>query len=80
MSMSCVVDSYPGSFINITYNIDKLLVSDMGYLLDYGFAEAKCLDTGNYTCTADNGIGNGEMADLYLNILCEHYLFHINPI
>ena len=58
MSMSCEVDSNPGSIINITYDIDMLLVSDFGDVLFYGFAEAKCLDTGNYTCTADNGIGD----------------------
>ena len=75
--LSCVVDSRPDSTISISYKLTGAILDNaVGNRDDYTFPIVQCLDTGVYQCTANNGIGPGDViAEYYMDVKCTHYVF-----
>ncbi|ESO92690.1 hypothetical protein LOTGIDRAFT_175671 [Lottia gigantea] len=67
---NCNVDSKPVSTITWSSSIS----TDTNTGQQWTLTQAKCQDTGIYTCTANNGIGQSTTKSLPLNIRCK-YIF-----
>ena len=71
MTLRCDVDSNPGSTITLLNNSQTLLQVTNSKQAEYTWDEAGCLDTGNYTCEADNGIKSAVSKSVQLVVRCE---------
>ena len=75
MALSCYIDSNPRSTITLFNNSMNmhmpLLQETHTRLAEYTWDEAGCLDTGNYTCEADNGIKSAVRKSVQLIVRCE---------
>ncbi|ESO97185.1 hypothetical protein LOTGIDRAFT_239176 [Lottia gigantea] len=70
ITLNCNVDSKPVS--TITWSSSTSTNTYIGQ--QWALTQAKCQDTGIYTCTANNGIGQSTTKSLPLNIRCKFIL------
>ena len=71
MTLRCDVDSNPGSTIKLLNNSQTLRQVTNSKQAEYTWNEAGCLDTGTYTCEADNGIKSAVSKSVQLVVKCE---------
>ncbi|ESO95196.1 hypothetical protein LOTGIDRAFT_175249 [Lottia gigantea] len=70
ITLNCNVDSKPVS--TVTWSSSTSTDTNTGQ--QWTLTQAKCQDTGIYTCTANNGIGQSTTKSLPLNIRCKFML------
>ena len=71
MTLRCNVSSNPLSTIKLLNNSQNLRQVTNSKQAEYMWNEAGCLDTGNYTCEADNGIKSAVRKGVQLVVRCE---------
>ena len=71
MALRCDVDSNPRSTIKLLNNSQTLHQVTNSKQAEYTWNAAGCLDTGNYTCEADNGIKSAVSKSVQLVVRCE---------
>ena len=71
MTLRCEVDSNPGSTIKLLNNSQTLRQVTNSKHAEYTWSEAGCLDTGTYTCEANNGIKSTVNKSVQLVVRCE---------
>ena len=71
MNLRCDVDSNPRSTIKLLNNSQTLRQVTNSNQAEYTWNEAGCLDTGNYTCEADNRIKSAVSKSVQLVVRCE---------
>ena len=71
MTLRCDVDSNPRSTIRLLNNSQTLRQVTNSKQAEYTWNEAGCLDTGHYTCEADNGIKSAVSKSVQLAVRCE---------
>lgn len=78
VSFICVVDSNPGSRIEIQFLGKTLNEKENVKTLTYNNTGASCLDTGVYTCSATNEHNLGKSSERKLNLFvrCEYKIYY----
>ena len=71
MALRCDVDSNPRSTIKLLNNSQTLRQVTNSKQAEYMWNEAGCLDTGTYTCEADNRIKSAVSKTMQLVVRCE---------
>ena len=71
MTLRCDVDSNPRSTIKLLNDSLTLHQVTNSNQAKYTWNKAGCLDTGNYTCEADNGIKSAVSKSVQLVVRCE---------
>ena len=71
MTLRCYVDSNPRSTIKLLNNSQTLRQVTNSTQAEYTWNKAGYLDTGNYTCEADNGIKSAVSKSVQLVVRCE---------
>ena len=71
MTLRCDVDSNPGSTIKLLNNSQTLRQVTNSKQAGYMWNESGCLDTGHYTCEANNGIKSAVSKRVQLIVRCE---------
>ena len=71
MTLICNVSSNPLSTIKLLNNSQTLRQVTNSRQAEYTWNEAGCLDTGHYTCEADNGIKSAVSKRVQLVVRCE---------
>ena len=71
MTLRCNVSSNPLSTIKLLNNSLTLHQVTNSRQAEYMWNEAGCLDTGTYTCEADNGIKSAVRKSVQLVVRCE---------
>ncbi|XP_041379189.1 contactin-3-like [Gigantopelta aegis] len=79
MTLRCDVDSNPGSDIKLLNNSQTLREVTNSKQAEYTWNEAGCLDTGNYTCEAENNIKSAVSERVQLVVICSPRLDHRVP-
>lgn len=68
VEFECIVDSNPGSTIEIQTGDKQLKRKENTKTLTYSVPVASCLDAGVYTCSARNEYNLGERSEQTLNL------------
>ncbi|XP_041346834.1 igLON family member 5-like, partial [Gigantopelta aegis] len=79
MSLRCDVDSNPGSHIKLLNNSHTLHEVTISKQAEYTWIEAGCLNTGNYTCEAENNIKSAVNESVQLVVKCSPRLDYRVP-
>ncbi|XP_041379604.1 nephrin-like [Gigantopelta aegis] len=79
MTLRCEVNSHPGSYIKLLNNSQTMHEVTNSKQAEYTWNEAGCLDTGHYTCEAENNIKSAVSESVQLVVRCSPRLDHRFP-